>query len=148
MRRYSTASTKQVQTLSLNDLKSFENLIFEDKYEIVKRIGRGAQASIYLARKMDSKASQQNGSINIYEKELIALKIYNSDSDQKHFNREVLTLSAANGNNYIVKIFDFSSKTNLTMMMDNKVIKCSEKFYMAMEHCPNGSILDLQLKKG
>jgi hypothetical protein len=49
----------------LNNLTSFEGLIFENKFKLIRRIGKGGQACIYLANKIISQ--ETNGDIKFSE---------------------------------------------------------------------------------
>jgi serine/threonine protein kinase len=108
--------------------------IFKNEYEIIKSLGNGNTAKVYLARHLADPTKK------------IALKILrdeflkgNNNTNTQLVEQEIQILSALNHEN-IVRLVDYGS--------DGQILKCSGRMltnlvYIALEYVEGGLMFDL-----
>jgi serine/threonine protein kinase len=125
-------STEWTQEIKKEDKQRYP--IFKNQYEIVKSLGNGNTAKVYLARRLDDPTKK------------IALKILrdeflrgNDNTNTRLVEQEIQVLSALSHEN-IVQLIDYGS--------DGEILKCSGRLltnlvYITLEYIEGGLLFDL-----
>ena len=125
-------STEWTQEIKKEDKQRYP--IFKNQYEIVKSLGNGNTAKVYLARRLNDPTKK------------IALKILrdeflrgNDNTNTRLVEQEIQVLSALNHEN-IVQLIDYGS--------DGEILKCSGRLltnlvYITLEYIEGGLLFDL-----